>query len=307
MSPKFLYPHGEVILSTDAPHPADGNPFHIAHWPRSIAVPGDYTGGERLCVSYDLGAVAEAEKKKVLAAWCAALPTMSELRWLNLWSHVTQPLFDAACRLAGLECLVVKWSNVRRLDAITALGDLEYLFIGSSTKVESIEPLTRLPALRVLHIENFKQLSDFSAVARLTSLESLTIAGSMWTRQKVDSLEPLAGMTWLKSLAVDTAHVDTLRPLANMTSLETLGLGGRLPMSEYAWLAARLPHTQCRWFAPFLELANTGIGRCKRCGAQSMVMLTGRGKGTVCRNCDAAKVANHVAAFEEVRAASVAG
>ena len=282
------------------------NPFHMSNWPRSIAYPDQYAehneNADRLALSWDLGAITEGDKKKVIKQWCARLPELQQIRWLNLWSQVTPPVFDAACQIRGLECLMIKWSNLKRLDAISELQQLKSLHIGSSTRVESIEPLTALRSLRRLDLENFKLVSDFSALTKMTWLESLAIAGSMWSRQKVDSLEPLSQMTWLKSLAVDTSQVKSLRPLARLTSLESLDVGGRLPMEEYAWLSARLPNTDCRWFQPFLDLADSGIGYCKQCKTQSMVMLTGKGKGTVCRHCDSDKVTRHEAAFNAVRA-----
>ena len=225
------------------------------------------------------------------------MPELQQLRWLNLWSQVTPPVFESACQIRGLECLVIKWSNLKRLDPISELHWLKYLYIGSSTRVESIEPLTALRSLRRLDLENFKLVSDFSPLTRMTWLESLAIAGSMWSRQKVDSLEAFSQMTWLKSLAIDTSNVKSLRPLAQLSSLESLDVGGRLPMEDYAWLSAKLPGTECRWFQPWLDLAESGIGYCKQCKTRSMVMLTGRGKGTVCRHCDGDKVARHEAAF----------
>lgn len=198
------------------------------------------------------------------------MPELQQLRWLNLWSQVTPPVFESACQIRGLECLVIKWSNLKRLDAISELHRLKYVYIGSSTRVESIEPLTALRSLRRLDLENFKLVSDFS---------------------------PLTRMTWLKSLAIDTSAVKSLRPLAQLSSLESLDVGGRLPMEEYAWLSAKLPGTECRWFQPWLDLAESGIGYCRQCKTQSMLMLTGRGKGTVCRHCDGDKVARHEAAF----------
>ena len=286
--------------------PGHWNPFHVSNWPRSIAYPDQYDGGERLSLSWDLGAVPEHEKKRIVKQWSARLPELQHVRWLNLWSQVTPPVFEAACQIRGLECLVIKWSNLKQLDAITALTHLKYLRIGSSTRVADIEPLTALTALRQLDIENFKLVTDFSPLVRMTSLVSLAITGGMWSRQKVDSLEPLSQMTWLKFLAVDTSAVSTLRPLAKLQTLESLDVGGRLPMAEYAWLAAKLPRTDCRWFNPWLDLADSGIGYCKQCQQQTMVMLTGRGKGTVCRHCHADKVARHEAAFLAAKTAAAA-
>jgi Leucine-rich repeat (LRR) protein len=279
------------------------NPFHTSHWPRMAVRASEYDGGERLQLSFDLGAVPENEKKTVMRQWCEVLSgAPSNLRWLNIWTHATQPLFDAACQNENLECLMIKWSNIKQLDQIKSLKKLKYLYIGSSTKIESIEPLAVLKQLEYLHIENFKLITDFTPLSKMASIKSLNITGSMWSFQQVDSLEFLSKMVWLKSLAVDTHNIHSLRPLANLKALEDLHIGGRLPMEEYARLAAQLPSTSCRWFSPYYDLSDTGIGMCKRCNQQTMVMLSGgKGAKTFCRSCDAEKVKKHEEAFNIIK------
>ncbi len=71
-------------------------------------------------------------------------------------------------------------------------------------------------------------------------------------------------------------------------------------MEEYAWLAAKLPNTECRWFSPYYDLAGTGIGRCKKCKHEALVMLTGKGMRTLCKLCDETKVRQHEVAFRAV-------
>jgi len=276
-------------------------PFHFSHWPRSIATPEEYDGSDRLMLSWDLGVVEEKEKKRAIQKWCGKLPELQNLRWLSIWSHVTQPLFGAACKTINLECFQIKWSNIKSLHGIQQLEKLRHLQIGSSTRVESLQPLTSLTGLKILEIENFKLISDFTPLQSLVSLESLAVTGSMWTRQKVASLEPFARMTWLEHLSVDTSNIESLRPLASLKGLKSLDVGGRLPMQEYAWLSAKLPNTDCRWFSPYLDLASSGIGHCKTCKNDSMVMLTGRGTKTLCRLCDKDVVDRHAAAFNAFR------
>lgn len=279
-------------------------PFHPSHWPKSIIYPEQHDSGEALRLDWDLGRVEENQKKKVIAAWLKILPTLSNLKRLCVWSHVTQPLFDAICEVTSLEALQIKWSSVRNLDAIRRLRALKVVSIGSSTRVESIEPLAELPSLELLEIENFRLVSDFSPLLRLRSLRDLSVTGSMWSKQAVASLQPFAEMTWLKSLCVDTSNVSSIRELAALTNLESLGVGGRLPYSEYAWLAAKMPNTECQWFQPFLDLSDSGYSPCKSCGRMSMVMVTGKGKPVLCRHCDEARLAKHVSLFEQARSAA---
>lgn len=279
-------------------------PFHTSHWPKSIIYPDQLDSGVTLSLDWDLGRVPETEKKTVIASWVKVLPSLTNITHLRVWSHVTQPLFDAICELSKLEVLQLKWSNVHHLDAIANLRALKALSIGSSTRIESIAPLTDLRSLELLEIENFKLITDFSPLVNLRSLRDLSVTGSMWSKQAVESLEPFAQMTWLSSLCVDTSNVKSIRALEALTTLESLGVGGRLPYDEYAWLSAKLPNTECQWFQPYLDLSESGYSPCKTCGRKSMVMLTGRGKPVLCRHCDEAKLAKHVQLFEQARAAA---
>lgn len=278
------------------------HPFHAAHWPKSIIHPEQHGPGDTLNLDWDLGRVPDKDKKKVIAAWVKAIPSLTHVTRLRVWSHVTQPLFDAIGELPQLQVLQLKWSNVRQLDAIANLRALKALSIGSSTRVESIAPMTALPSLETLDIENFKLVTDFSPLLKLRSLRGLSITGSMWSKQTIASLDPFAQMTWLTSLCIDTSHVTSIRPLDKLTNLASLGVGGRLPYEEYAWLSAKLPNTDCQWFQPYLDLSDSGYSPCKRCGRRSMVMVTGKGKPVLCRHCDEARLAEHVGLFEQARA-----
>jgi Leucine-rich repeat (LRR) protein len=271
-------------------------------WPRSIIHPAEYAGGEIVSISWDLGKVPDKEVRAVCQAWCEALPTMPQVRALQLWTRVPQAVFDAACAMPNLEYLSVKWSSLTTLDAIGALRGLRWFVLGSSTRLASLEPLRALPKLHTLELENVKLIHDFTPLQALTSLRRLAVTGSMWTRQKLGSLEPFARMTWLEALALDTAAVESIRPLARLTGLKELVLGGRLPVEEYAWLAARLPGTQCRWFAPCYELSAMNAGRCQRCHNDTLVLLTGGSARALCRVCDAARVARHEAVFADAKA-----
>ena len=279
------------------------NPFHFDDRPAPILHPDHYVPGERLALAWDPAARTSAQQKKLLDAWIARLPTFPEVRHLSIPWQVNQALFDAVCGMRGLRTLRTKWSSIRSLDRIAELAALQVLSLGSSTKVESIEPLASLPSLEVLELENLKRISDFSPLVRLASLRHLSVTGSMWTRQVVDSLEPFARMTWLESLTVDTAYVRSVRPLAALRNLRTLRLGGRLPYTEYAWLAAKLPATECQWFAPYIDLS---FGPCGKCRRPARVMVTGRGKPVLCRHCDAEKLAKHGAMFELARLSALA-
>jgi hypothetical protein len=276
--------------------------IHSGIWPKSIIYPKDYDGGESLCLDWDLGKIDDAEKKKVIKSWVSILPTLKNLSHLKLWSNVTQSLFDAICQVHRLDTLQIKRSNVKTLTAISELTAIRSLTIGSSTKVESIEPLTGLATLKLLDIENFKLIENFAPLSSMKSLEVLAVTGNMWSKQAIASLEPFGEMKWLTYLALDVSGAPNLRPLGNLKNLKALDISGRLSYEEYAWLAGKLPNTNCRWFQPYAELVASGIGRCEKCKQESMVMVTGRGKPVLCKHCEAAKLEKHVDLFNKILA-----
>jgi hypothetical protein len=92
---------------------------------------------------------------------------------------------------------------------------------------------------------DFKSVSDFSALTELKRLQHLAVTGSMWSRQRIESLEPFASMTWLSSLTIDTLSIPSLRPL-RLTILKELGVGGRLPSCRIRRVAGLRRSASCR-------------------------------------------------------------
>jgi len=50
------------------------------------------------------------------------------------------------------------------------------------------------------------------------------------------------------------------------------------------------------WTKHYLDLSHLVI-RCKKCRTHAMVMLSGKGRGTICPECDSAKLQKQLAAF----------
>ena len=229
-------------------------PFQIEHgfWyydpgndfpPGPTTFPEEYRGNERLnliCTQLD---VSPYQQKKTTEAWCDLLPQLSGVRTLWFKSRVSQPLFEAACQMKNLEGLYVKWSGIKSIASISKLKKLKYLSIGSSAQVESIEPLRQMTELQVLEIENFKQIRRLDPVAELTKLEFLSICGSTWTEQVVESLAPLRTLTNLKYLnLVALRSLDkSLRPVGDLKSLVTLRTSWRWTVREFEYLRDNLP------------------------------------------------------------------
>lgn len=267
--------------------------------PRSVRRPEDYTGGEHLaiaCTQTDLPAKAQ---KALVQSWCEFLPTLNGVRYLWFQSRTPQELFDAACRIPSLEGLYVKWGGVTSLAALPALERLQALHLGSSPGVTNIDVLGEMSSLRWLELDNLKTITDLSPLATLTALEGLGFSGAEGKRQTLDTLAPLAALTRLRWLHLGAIHVadGSLRPLGKLKALRWIGLGNFFDVSEFAWLAAALPDVTSDWTKPCLDLSHLGI-RCKKCRKHAMVMLSGKGRGTICPECDAAKLQKQLAAFQ---------
>ena len=55
--------------------------------------------------------------------------------------------------------------------------------------------------------------------------------------------------------------------------------------------------TSCTWFKPYI---NTGFSACKKCGKETVVMLTGKRKPSICAKCDLKRLNKHVTEFKKI-------
>jgi hypothetical protein len=210
--------------------------------PPSVTHPEGWTPAERLnlvCTQTDLPA---SRQRRLVAAWCDLLPTLEGVRYLWLNSRTPQALFDAACAMPNLEALYVKWSAVTSIERIAGT-DLRHFHLGSSSRLESIEPLTSMHALRWLGLENVKKIRDIGPLGGLGDLEGLFLEGSMWTTQRVETLEPIGRLTGLRFLALANLRADdgTLEPLFSLTNLERLSLAEWWPVEQVREIERRNP------------------------------------------------------------------
>jgi hypothetical protein len=91
-------------------------------------------------------------------------------------------------------------------------------------KITDIQVISELPKLQKLHLMAMKCLSDIRPLAKLTTLETLSLHDS-----NVVDLSPLANLTRLEDLMLDYAlsenkNLTDISPLAKLTKLQTLGI-----------------------------------------------------------------------------------
>jgi hypothetical protein len=163
---------------------------------------------------------------------------------------VDQAYLDDIAQLDGLEHLELAWpTTARDLRPLAALRQLRVLKIDSPRAVTDFTPILDLPALEVLLIENARHMADLDWLVPLRDrLTVLGIEGSMWTRQRIPTLAPLAGFAVEALFLTATTIADrSLAPLCSMPNLNFLGTARNAPRAQFQALHAARPDLICDW------------------------------------------------------------
>lgn len=222
----------------------------------------------------------------------AKLPSFKNLK--SLWCFdIDGAKLRSICDCASLESLYIDNVKTANISGLNKLANLGVLGLEACFKAVSLEDLSELKSLSGLAVIHFKNVRDLGPLAKLDSLRALAVAGSVWTRMRVASFDPLGQLGGLELLnLVNTkAEDESLRPLGGLRKLKRLDIANFYPTSEFAWLSRRLPTTECAWFRPFVEMKRS---ECKKCGRDAMVLLTGKRKPMLCRFCDKTALEKHV-------------
>lgn len=173
----------------------------------------------------------------------------TQLRRLVAYS-VNQECLEEIAELPRLEMLYVDGMSAVDPSCLARCRSLRHLVIKAGTKVESMSWLSQLPPLQSLLLENFKRVTDFSAVAAQSGLKALGIEGSIWTTQRITSFWPLAQLPALEALFLTNCRPAEggLEPLHRLRRLRYLEIAAFYPDEAFLALRAALPDLECRWF-----------------------------------------------------------
>jgi hypothetical protein len=164
-----------------------------------------------------------------------------------------QGFIDEISTLDGLERLELEWPvTASDLSALRKLTKLRHLSISGPRHVTDFKPLLELPNLRRLLVENAKHLSDAEWLSGAHHLEVIGLEGSIWTRQRIDSLKPFGGLRSLRGLFLTSVQLrdKDLTPIADCPKLEILACARFAPRAGFEQLQERRPDLRCRWFEP---------------------------------------------------------
>lgn len=214
------------------------------NWPPSpVEEPSDIRPDGRLNIACTQTNRNSYQQRKLVAKWCELLPRIEGVRHLWLNSRVPQRLFDAACNVPGLESLYIKWSGIKNLDSVTRAKTISHLHIGSSTGLTSIEPLRGMNSLQWLGLESVTRISSLEPISELALLKGLTLEGSMWTTQYVETLKPIGKLRNLEYLSIANlrSRDRTLEPLFSLTKLQVFNAAQWWDTAELSEIERRNP------------------------------------------------------------------
>ncbi|MBO0755200.1 MAG: hypothetical protein J2P54_05035 [Bradyrhizobiaceae bacterium] len=159
-----------------------------------------------------------------------------------------QSQLAALADFRGLRALRITHARPKTLDMIAGLRNLRELVLEYVSAVSDLGPVGRLPSLTALHLENLRRVSNFSGLGASKSLRYVAISGTLDWDQPVESFDFLHDMENLEhlNLGVGVRVPKTpavFRSLVGHKKMARLKIGmGTLPLDEFAWLEAKLPH-----------------------------------------------------------------
>ncbi|GAB3541638.1 leucine-rich repeat domain-containing protein [Noviherbaspirillum agri] len=216
----------------------------------------------------------------------------------RLWVlGVNQREWDAIAPAVNPRMLMVYQMRVADLSLLGAMSRLEELCLNWNTKAISLSGIEHLQGLKTLAIYDFPKLQALEPLSALSALKVLDLQGGMWNPLKLDSLEPLGMLKGLEQLRLVNLKVADggLKALCKLRGLRKLVLSNQFPTEAYAQLSVCLPHVDCAMFQPYITLGSPVGGK--------DVMVVGRGKPFLNSVEDAARLRKYCAEFEAHQAA----
>lgn len=203
--------------------------------------------------------------------------------------------------LVTLRYLNLYQVRAKDLSILETQTQCETIILDWNTKATSLWDISKNTNLKTLAVTDFSMLDNISQLSAATQIRNLTLGGGHNKAMKVRTLEPISELTNLSTLCLTNLKVidDTLRPIGKLSNLKRLDLSNQFDTSEYAWLATRLPTTECIMF----QAANY----CSIVNANNDVvwdtMITGKRKPFLLSTKDDAKIEKYRQEFERLKIA----
>ena len=173
------------------------------------------------------------ERKEIEKKWIEILPTLHNVKVLNVRHRISPDFFEAICQMHNLEQLYYWSSTLEDITGITRLIKLRKLKLCSFSRLLDISSIKALKNLTVLSIENCFKVTNYQIVGELIGLEGLELCGDKFAPRKLmlNSLKPFTALKKLKHLDLSTASVrdKSYEYILEMENLERLDLLSIMP------------------------------------------------------------------------------
>lgn len=196
------------------------------------------------------------------------------------------------------------WESLRiyhyleeRLEPLEHFARLKRLELVWAPKVTDISPIGRLQSLEELTLHDLKAVRDLEPLGELGCLRALSIEGGMNTAMRTYTLRWISALKELRTIELFLRVEDhDITVLTRLDRLESLRLANLWPLEQFAVLAAKFGPA-LKWPLPVTELPVP----CPKC-ADKLVMLIGKGRPSLCRRCDAARLERELDKYEKALA-----
>ncbi len=145
----------------------------------------------------------------------------------KLWIYtVNQHEMDTILRVVNPKMLYIYEMRVSDLSLLENQTNVEVMALEWNTKATQLWDLSKNVSLKALSITDFSKLNYISPLQYNKSIEILDLAGGIWNRLKLDTLEPLQYLQQLKYLGLSNIKVQTesLEPVSHLKGLQELSI-----------------------------------------------------------------------------------
>lgn len=176
---------------------------------------------------------------------------------IELTLHEPSPSQLAAIPdFCGISILRITHARPKSLAMLQSQQGLREVVLEYVSGVTDLAPVGELPHLSALHIENLRNISDFSGLAGASALRYLSIDGTPDWRQPIASLDFLGAMDaleFLRLLNVGAPKVaNPIAALGRSRTIRKLHISmNAFPLDVFAWLEAALPEVDGAKRSPF--------------------------------------------------------
>lgn len=162
---------------------------------------------------------------------------------------VNQDFLEEICELEELIFLSLEGVTATDFRPLSKLTNLRVLKISNANKVTDFNTLSTITSLRGLYLENVKNLNSVNFLSQSDHLLRIGVEGSMWKRQKVETLAPFKSLKSLQELFLTNVILldKDLTYLAECPKLEVLECARFAAKRNFERLRELMPKLSCQW------------------------------------------------------------